>query len=650
MNLVANLQSPLAGLYNIFAKDEFHNTLTKLSDSKLIGIANEINNIMNDTCIQLPRLVVVGTQSSGKSSVLNSIISMDILPTGKLMTTRTPLELNLIKTSKNNSSSYVEFGYYQDGKWIQEITIPITVPVPTVAEVDAIRSHIQKKTIELCGNNMNISSMPIILNVFSPYVPDLSLVDLPGLTMVACEDKGQPFDIKERIEELVKNYITNKQTIIMAVMQARADLETDLGLALIKKYDKDGSRTIGVLTKPDLMNYDSHVGDYLLTGKISKNLTLAYGYYLLKNRNDQQSKDYDILSGFKLETEYFNGHNEYKKIQYKNKLGITNLTDNLTKILVQTITEVLPVVMTELLSLESKVTHTLIKMGNDLPVTKEGKVSVLNKYVSNFCGKFIDSLESRGNPVFNAGKKIKDIFAKYKQDSLQIKPFIDANIYDEHYFANIISSLEGNHMSCYTPPIQILEATMSDINNKPIMKLKDPSLKCLDNMCAMIIELVQILLDCEEFKQYPPLANHIMNKFVDEIITVQKVIIADKIYEIICNEESYMWTDDKTFDLVLKNATEKENLGKHENIIILLEAYYDTVKYNVCHNVPKIIMNFMIRYIENNLMTFLFKNIVTDEKTELLREDIEIDKQRKYYTSIKSRIDNVKKSLNKLSE
>src|SRR5438309_4277084 len=198
---------------------------------------------------------------------------------------------------------------------------------------------------------MNINSKPIIFDIYSSHVPNLSLVDLPGLTMVACIDKGQPADIKERIENLVISYIKQPKTIILAIIQSKSDLETDLGLALIKKYDVEGQRIIGVLTKPDLMNNETHIGEYL-SNNISKNLMLTYGYYVVKNRNGQEMKDSHIIKGFELEKGYFDNHTEYKKLIYKDRVGTANLTNSLSKILISSITEMLPFVMTEIISLE----------------------------------------------------------------------------------------------------------------------------------------------------------------------------------------------------------------------------------------------------------------------------------------------------------
>lgn len=653
-NFVGNVPN-LSTVSQMFNKQDVVGSLNKLSDSKIISIATDINNIFSDVNIdnhksainlKLSQIIMMGTQSSGKSSALNSIIGMDIAPTGKTMTTRTPIEFNMSKIDKN-SQGYIEFGFYDDiGTWNKEQIYNITTPIPLQSEINLIREHISQKTIQICGPGMNINAKPIILNIFSHYVPNLSLIDLPGLTMVACEDKGQPADIRERIEDLVTSYIEQKHSIIIAVMQARSDLETDLGLALVKKYDKNGERTIGVLTKPDLMNYDSHIGDYLINNKISKNLMLNHGYYVLKNRNDKEVLEFDILKGFKMETEYFAAHQEYKKSIYEEKLGIKNLTNNLTKILVSSITDLIPSVMTDIIALDTKITFLLSKMGDELPSTKEGKISVLNKYVTNFNNKFIDSIESRGNPLFNAGKNIKEIFIEFRIKMMKIKPFYDDKYYNQKYFDNVISSFEGNHMSNHTSPIQILEACMADNNLRPIMLLKDLTINCVDNICGVLIDLIRSVLSMEEFAQYPLLPTFVMNNLIDKVISKQKILANEKILDNILAQEAYIWTDEERF-LMASEKIRKENVIKIDLLKEFLEAYYTSVKHTIADVVPKIIMQNIIRHVESCTLSYLFENIVTEDKTEYLKEDPNVDKQRKYYHQIKTRIANVKNAIQK---
>ena len=637
--------------YNWFSKDTMTTSIKQLSDNQILNIADEVNSLFSETNLveykpelSLPRICVVGTQSSGKSSVLNSIMGMDILPSGRYMTTRTPTDIRLHQLKGDYKDGWIEFGDYTLDGWESEKKIPITVPIPLNSEITEIREYISKKTNEIAGNGMNISSKPIILNIYSPHVPNLSIIDLPGLTMVACVDKGQPEDIKEQIEELVISYIKQPKTIVLSVMQAKSDLETDLGLALTKKYDVDSQRIIGVLTKPDLMNHETHIGEYL-TNSISKNLMLTYGYYVVKNRNGNEMKEYNILKGFELEKEYFNNHYEYKKTIYKDRVGTHNLTSNLSKILISSISEMLPSVLTEIVSLETKLNVKLDKIGQELPQTKEGKLSFMNKYVSNLYYKFMDSIESRGT-VLNSGKLIKDNFVTYRKELLDIKPFNNTKVYNIEYFKNIIASFEGNHMSFHIPPIQILEACMTDSRYKPILALQDRSLRCVDDICELLINLIRNINMLEEFALYPALASHIMTVLIDIIISKSKERAKQNISELLKNECDYIWTDSKEFLTILNQVT-KTNSFEPEMISNLLEGYFMSIKNIVAHSAPKIIMNNIVREIEFSMLSFLLQNVVTDDKITLLKQDDEIEKQRLYYTDLRNRVQTIKKTFTK---
>lgn len=614
-------------IYSWWKKSDNEHKLANLTEHQLLNIANRINNLFADSSISskinLPRLVVVGTQSSGKSSVLNNIMAMDILPTGKNMVTRTPLNIQLNQIKDN--VGIVEF---------DDLQIDITVPTPLESEVNQIIDHIKKKTVKIAGPNMNISDTPIDIKISSPYVPNLSLTDLPGLTMVACIDKGQPEDIKDKIEQLVTKYIKNDNSIIMAVMQSRCDLETDLGLALIKKYDNVGKRTIGILTKPDLMNKNTHIGKYL-TNDISKNLMTSHGYYVIKNR---ESVSIDIYEGFKQEKEYFSAHPEYSKSIYKSRIGINNLTKDLNKLLISSISELLPSVMAELHSLNTDVNNKLNMLGDGIPDTNEGKVNLLNKHCLDFHNIFVDSLESK-SVEFNSGKLIKDIFIKYRKELLEINPFNNVDTYNDKYFENIKSSFEGNHMAFYTPPIQILEACISDNKLKPIKKLLQISLMCVDDIIETVIETIKDILKLDQFKKYSLLSSSILTMITDTAIGKLKTDTKNQIRYIIDTEEKYIWTDNQDF---IKILYELNNDISSESLRKLLSSYYMAIKEVISHNIPKIIMKSVIRDMEFNLLGFLFKNIVNDDNIELLVEDEKIFQDRKKYQLIINDIKNIR--------
>jgi GTP-binding protein EngB required for normal cell division len=647
-------------IYAWYRNDKAIGNIKQLSDNQIFNLTNDINSLFSEidfveskVSISLPRLVVIGTQSSGKSSVLNSIMAMDILPTGKNMVTRTPLDIRLHKIESTEAyfacNGYVEFGEYINGEWIINKKINIKTPIPQENEIDEIRNYIKIKTNESAGSCMNISPNPIILQIYSQYVPNLSLVDLPGLTIVPCIDKGQPEDIKEKIENLALSYIKNEKTIVLLIMQSRNDIETDLGMALIKKTKN--KKIIGVLTKPDLMNPETHIGDYLLNN-ISKNLMLEYGYFVIKNRNNIELTE-SIIKGFELEKQYFLNHIEYKKQIYTAKIGTQNLTNNISTILLSSITDLLPSALNEIITLETQINDKIEKFGIPLPQTKEGKLAFINKYVSNFNSKFAEGIESR-NINFNTGKSIKDTFTTYKKELSEIKPFFDKNIYNQEYFSNIISSFEGNHMTFHVPLVQVLETCLTDEKHKPIMKLQTRSLKCVDMICDVLINSIKNILNQDEFSRYSLLANHILIIISDDLIPKTKIKAKEQINNLLKYEIDYIWTDSPDFsnslDIIELTTSSQKNQwfdNKNESIRNFLEKYFCIIKNIICHYIPKIIMSEIVKTIQKNLLTFLLHTTVTDDKISLIKEDDEIEKQRKYYNNIKERINAIKKLFSK---
>ena len=151
--------------------------VNNLANNDILDIGNALSGIFleNKTInLETPQLVVIGNQSSGKSSVLNNIMQMDILPTGSNMVTRTPLNLQL---SKSNDKPRIEFGYYDNGTWINNRKILLTYPEPLPSEKYSIQNQIEILTCKIAGNNKNVSSTPIILKIFHPNIPNLSLID-----------------------------------------------------------------------------------------------------------------------------------------------------------------------------------------------------------------------------------------------------------------------------------------------------------------------------------------------------------------------------------------------------------------------------------------------------------------------------------------
>lgn len=211
-------------------QDEMLN-LTK----QMIEIRSILNKVDSSSAnLTLPSIVVIGSQSSGKSSVLESIVGKDFLPKGSNMVTRRPIELTLVNTpnSQEITADFPSLRIYnlKDFKEVKRLLMEMNMAVPSTEAV---------------------SDDPIQLTIKSATVPDLSLVDLPGYIQVEAVD--QPLELKSKIRQLCDKYLEDPN-IILAISAADVDLANSAALRASKVADPQGLRTIGVITKLDLVD------------------------------------------------------------------------------------------------------------------------------------------------------------------------------------------------------------------------------------------------------------------------------------------------------------------------------------------------------------------------------------------------------------
>lgn len=321
----------------------------------LIELMNKLQTVAAsvgaENSLDLPLIIVVGSQSSGKSSVLETFVQRDFLPRGSGIVTRRPLVLQLVTLQQSSALEYGEFLHIKDKKFY---------------EFGEIRQEIERETSRLAGANKGISKMPIHLRIYSPKVLNLTLVDLPGLTKVRNQKKGsvtemlttiffllnrsllvclhpfhlltyitcyfhlgdQPIDIEKQIRSLVMDYTSNPNSIILAVSPANADLVNSDSLKIARQVDPEGKRTIGVLTKLDLMDAGTNALD-ILSGK---SYPLKLGFIGVVNRSQQ-----DILTNkpmslaLEAEDQFFMQHPAYRSIS--SRCGTRYLNRQLNKVL-----------------------------------------------------------------------------------------------------------------------------------------------------------------------------------------------------------------------------------------------------------------------------------------------------------------------------
>lgn len=279
---------------------------------------------------------MIGSQSSGKSSVLESLVGRDFLPRGSGIVTRRPLVLQLVSTPNSGR----EYGVFLHN------------PNREYDSFAAIRQEIVAETDRLTGDNKGISNSPINLKIFSPKVIDLTLIDLPGVTKVAVGD--QPPDIEILIRNMVMEYIEKESCLILAVSPANADIANSDALQLARMVDPEGHRTIGVLTKLDLMDEGTHAMEVLNNTLIP----LKHGFVGVVNRSQKEiDGNKDVESARQKEKAWFAAHPEYRNI--KDTMGTDYLREKLRQTLMHHIRRHMPALKKRLHSRMDELTREL---------------------------------------------------------------------------------------------------------------------------------------------------------------------------------------------------------------------------------------------------------------------------------------------------
>ena len=605
-------------------------------NSELIKINNVLNTINTNFSlshkIDTPTLVTVGSQSSGKSTILNRILNLDIIPVGSVMETRTPINIELIHST---TDYYIEFGNYSSSKWTSTKKIYFNT-APTQLNINAINQEIKILTEHYAGNTMNISSKEINIKLYSPYVSDLNFIDLPGLTMIACTDKGQPKDIKQQIRDLIISYIKNKNSIIMCVIPAREDLEADIALELVKEHDTDGSRTIGVLTKIDLMNRNNSIAHYILNNNVSKDLQLHYGYYAIKNDSkytfDKQTEHEEL---------YFKNHVLYSDILNTHKFGVKSLKTSLSHIFIDKIKKNIPSILHTIESILKENNSKLLELGTELPSSDDNKMFILTKHMSTITQHFTDNINNRCSTL-NTGSSIKDAFTLFKDKLDELEPFSTKMCSDER-LSNIIKKSDGNHMSLPIPTIEVIEACILDSSIDCFKTFLPFSIQINDTISSILKTLIETLLKEQGLHNYSELYSKLLDSITIDIINKCNSKTKNTIKNIISMENNYIWTDDPDFKKALLTIS-KNNINS-DNLRNILIEYFNCIKKIIKHQIPKVIMYHNIREVQIQLNIYLLNKINHSSILTIFTESSIIKQKRESIKTLNSILTHAKSIL-----
>nr|XP_027198052.1 dynamin-A-like [Dermatophagoides pteronyssinus] len=213
------------------------------------------NGPIADFIENLPQLVMLGSQSVGKTSIIERIIGhIGIMPTGNGMVTRQPLHMRLCYAPNVEFVAVVSESASLPSLQDLESRNVTNKNYRVAQSTDEMRKHI---TAAL-KKNVWLDVKPLFVKIFSSKAPNLYLIDLPGLITIPADD--QPDDLDEQIRNLILSYIKQSNSIIIAVSPANQDIANSESLKLARQVDPSGDRTLGVLSKYDLLGEDERQG------------------------------------------------------------------------------------------------------------------------------------------------------------------------------------------------------------------------------------------------------------------------------------------------------------------------------------------------------------------------------------------------------
>ncbi|KAL4204813.1 hypothetical protein AMTRI_Chr01g134010 [Amborella trichopoda] len=538
----------------------------------------------------LPAIAVVGGQSSGKSSVLESIVGKDFLPRGSGIVTRRPLVLQLHKIDEGRE--YAEF---------------LHLPKKRFTDFALVRKEISDETDRVTGRTKQVSTVPIHLSIYSPNVVNLTLIDLPGLTKVAVE--GQPDSVVADIEHMVRSFIEKPNCIILAISPANQDLATSDAIRISREVDPKGERTFGVLTKIDLMDKGTDAVD-ILEGKAYR---LQFPWVGVVNRSQADiNKSVDMIAARRREREYFANSPEYKHLAHR--MGSEHLGKILSKHLETVIKSRIPGLQSLISKSIAELEAELSRLGKPVAADAGGKLYM----IMEICRVFDQIYKEHLDGVRPGGDKIYNVFDNQLPAALKRLQF-DKHLSMENV-RKLITEADG-----YQPHLIAPEQGYRRLIESSLTTIRGPAEAAVDTVHAILKELVhKAVSETMELKQYPTLRVEVGNAAFDALDRLREESRKATL-KLVDMESSYLTVD---FFRKLPQDIEKGGNPTHSvfdryndsyirKIGTTVLSYVNMVCASLRNSIPKSIVYCQVREAKRSLLDHFFTELGKKEQKQL---------------------------------
>nr|GMD20939.1 dynamin-related protein 1C [Ipomoea batatas] len=614
----------------------------------------------------LPSVAVVGGQSSGKSSVLESVVGRDFLPRGSGNYIFQSIMLRQSVFSSENGRAFSSIvmhirmlnielklksiPYKPDAplpkaRWLlteggAEYAEFLHAPKKRFSDFATVRQEIADETDRITGRTKQISNVPIHLSIYSPNVVNLTLIDLPGLTKVAVE--GQPDSIVEDIEGMVRSYVEKGDNLFMSerlrvssaltsinahirgpleikrdmimLKTSNQDIATSDAIKLAREVDPSGERTFGVLTKLDLMDQ----GTNALDADINKNVDMMYA-----RRKEQ---------------EYFESSPEYGHLAHK--MGSEYLAKLLSQHLEVVIRQRIPGIIALINKTIDELNAELDRIGR--PIGVDGGVTDTKSRISVIL------------PKRPGGDRIYGVFDNQLPAAMKKLPL------DRHLSLNnvkkVISEADG-----YQPHLIAPEQGYRRLIDGCLGYFKGPAEASVDAVHFILKELVRkSIAETEELKRFPTLqsdiaasANDALERFRDESRkTVLRLVEMESSYLTVEYFRKLQSEPEKNPNTNQSSSNTDRYTDHHlRKIGSNVSAYVNMVCDTLKNTIPKAVVYCQVREAKRSLLNKFYSDVgrrekeqlgkMLDEDPSLMARRESIAKKLELYKSARDEIDSV---------
>ncbi|XP_051998614.1 interferon-induced GTP-binding protein MxE isoform X1 [Xyrauchen texanus] len=603
-----------------------------------IDLVDSLRSLGVEKDLNLPAIAVIGDQSSGKSSVLEALSGV-ALPRGTGIVTRCPLVLKLKKVTKD--ISWHGLLSFKDQKKI----------LHNPADIEKAVLNAQNS---LAGKGQGISHKMITLEIQANDVPDLTLIDLPGIARVATGN--QPEDIEKQIKDLIEMFIKRQETISLVVVPANIDIATTEALQMAFKVDPTGHRTLCILTKPDLV--DKGMEEIVVRTVNNQVIPLKKGYMIVKCRGQQDiNEKLSLVKALKKERQFFGEHAHFRSLLEDEKATIPLLAERLTKELVEHITKSLPQLQKQV---EMKLENTSVDLkvlGDGVPLSEHEKNNLLIMKIHQF-NDALEAVKNAEENIFNSDMrvftKIRDEFGRWQRTLNDKIVKTEETLKDE--VEEYIRTRRGKEL-----PGFVNYRTFENFVKKHILELEEPALELLKYITDIVHSCVNSIVS-SHFKAF----SHLLRVAKDPIedILEEEFRKAQEKVQSQFKMEQIVYSQDHLYSHQLQAVKQTPitkqvpfgcgfSLPTRSVTADVLEmayhlcAYFKITSDRLANQVPLIVQYHMLDQYISQLQNAMLTLIGGNNAEKLLREDSEVARKRKELTE---RMDRLKKASRVLSK